>query len=970
MSGVAPVASAAVASPLGAPRSLPAWLRNKPPALAQAAQGPEPRLPSPPPAPAQRCDAACAVVSHRPALSVSSPRSPPPLGRAPPPPPGVPASSPPMAILQPPRCAGALSAVPASWAPPSSMPLAASLSSPSPSPPSSSASPAASSSRLQWSPASSYRCPSAGRALLASSSSPRQSALLAQYRLSPSGSPTPPPAFAGKALPAAARLQQQEQQQEGALGPGHHQQRSSAPAPRSAALEHAAARSTSSAIIVPPPPLHGDDGDDGDDIGPPATPPPPLVAAQQGEARGKEFPWNLTVANGLREWEAAWTGCLRDLLAMLELDAEQREHMADVVLDNINPMLASSKSFPSIVAQAEELRDKAAGADEKEKSDHALRERVYAALKELLATLGVHNIYVVFFFSKLDCPAVLAGAVPERAAAVAGRLSRYLVFERALRALVRLQARVRGVLARRLRERLRAVWVPGRNVPFLELLRGEREVCAQLAKATKEIYAELREAVGTPERAKGKAALADEDLALVYGDAHKLYALHYRVRCALEALMPAWPALGDVGRVFLALAPHFRLLVEYARSAEVQQEAIARLMRDCPQFTRATDVEELGALLAAPLRHWPLYQTCLERMCHATPAETPAGAALSAASSLVGEVMKFIRSSGAVARQRALMAGAVARLGGPGAVRALLGSNAERSLLLECDAELVVRKKASRRRLFVFSDRLVLGEPSKDGSRCKPRETFDLADFSSAALDAQGAAVELAGEQRALQLRGADAAETRRVLAAVAGVIEGRGSTNRLFGQRLGDVVARDGSRDGVPVFLRVSFDWLLRHVGTVGLFRVSPEAAALKRMQARLERAPEVAYDEGEDAILVAAAVKSFLREMPEPLLTSSLYPRFLALDASDAGTARRGEFVASVAELLAQMPAVHRATTRALLGFLVCVVEASGANRMTPSNLSIAESVDSIMEIPTANNVVAGVFAVARELLGLPSW
>lgn len=82
-----------------------------------------------------------------------------------------------------------------------------------------------------------------------------------------------------------------------------------------------------------------------------------------------------------------------------------------------------------------------------------------------------------------------------------------------------------------------------------------------------------------------------------------------------------------------------------------------------------------------------------------------------------------------------------------------------------------------------------------------------------------------------------------------------------------------------------------------------------------------------------VATLLKHFLRDLPDPLLTSANYTSFLTAARIDDDIVRRDSLHAIINDL----PDPNYATLRQLTLHLHKVAEHSAQNKMTPSNLAI---------------------------------
>jgi hypothetical protein len=64
----------------------------------------------------------------------------------------------------------------------------------------------------------------------------------------------------------------------------------------------------------------------------------------------------------------------------------------------------------------------------------------------------------------------------------------------------------------------------------------------------------------------------------------------------------------------------------------------------------------------------------------------------------------------------------------------------------------------------------------------------------------------------------------------------------------------------------------------TDGLFRMTVKADALSDLKARIDAGEDVDFSAFPDHHLLAGLLKTYLRELPEPLFTYDLYPQLIA--------------------------------------------------------------------------------------------
>ncbi|KAK0081913.1 hypothetical protein PV325_011383 [Microctonus aethiopoides] len=145
------------------------------------------------------------------------------------------------------------------------------------------------------------------------------------------------------------------------------------------------------------------------------------------------------------------------------------------------------------------------------------------------------------------------------------------------------------------------------------------------------------------------------------------------------------------------------------------------------------------------------------------------------------------------------------------------------------------------------------------------------------------------------------------------------------------------------------------------GLFRIAGGASKLRRIKLSLDACcltlPTAL--EYKDPHVVAGALKSYLRELPEPLLTYKLYPEWMAAAKITQSDVRlRGLW-----EVLHRLPPVNLENLRFLIKFLAILSKNSDINKMSPQNIAIViapnliwspqEDINTmVMNMSTANN------------------
>ncbi|XP_076121603.1 rho GTPase-activating protein 44 isoform X3 [Alosa pseudoharengus] len=117
------------------------------------------------------------------------------------------------------------------------------------------------------------------------------------------------------------------------------------------------------------------------------------------------------------------------------------------------------------------------------------------------------------------------------------------------------------------------------------------------------------------------------------------------------------------------------------------------------------------------------------------------------------------------------------------------------------------------------------------------------------------------------------------------------------------------------------------------GLFRVAPSASKLKKLKASLDCGVVDVPEYSADPHAIAGALKSYLRELPEPLMTSELYEDWIqASNIQDMD--KRLQALLSACE---KLPTDNLNNFRYLIKFLAKLTDYQDDNKMTPGNIAI---------------------------------
>ena len=118
--------------------------------------------------------------------------------------------------------------------------------------------------------------------------------------------------------------------------------------------------------------------------------------------------------------------------------------------------------------------------------------------------------------------------------------------------------------------------------------------------------------------------------------------------------------------------------------------------------------------------------------------------------------------------------------------------------------------------------------------------------------------------------------------------------------------------------------------MSTEGIFRKNGNIRRLKELVQELDNDPIRIKLENDNCIQIAALIKKFLRDMPDPLLTNSLYEIFLFIPKI-----QKSDRIMALHLLLCLLPKPNIDLLSVIVRFL-CEVSTFSANKMDLSNLA----------------------------------
>ncbi|XP_030063949.1 rho GTPase-activating protein 44 isoform X3 [Microcaecilia unicolor] len=181
------------------------------------------------------------------------------------------------------------------------------------------------------------------------------------------------------------------------------------------------------------------------------------------------------------------------------------------------------------------------------------------------------------------------------------------------------------------------------------------------------------------------------------------------------------------------------------------------------------------------------------------------------------------------------------------------------------------------------------------------------------------------------------------------------------FGKALEEHLAVSGREIAFPIEACVT---MLLECGMQeeGLFRVAPSASKLKKLKAALDCCVLDVQEYTADPHAIAGALKSYLRELPEPLMTFELYEEWIqASNIQDQD--KRLQALWNACE---KLPKVNYNNIRYLIKFLAKLTEYQDANKMTPGNIAIVLG-PNLLWPQAEGNITELMTTVSLQIVGI---
>ncbi|KAM8889681.1 SH3 domain-binding protein 1 isoform 1-T1 [Synchiropus picturatus] len=157
-------------------------------------------------------------------------------------------------------------------------------------------------------------------------------------------------------------------------------------------------------------------------------------------------------------------------------------------------------------------------------------------------------------------------------------------------------------------------------------------------------------------------------------------------------------------------------------------------------------------------------------------------------------------------------------------------------------------------------------------------------------------------------------------------------SSRKVYGETLLSHLSQSKREIAAPIQECISM-LLKTGMREEGLFRLAAAASVVKRLKSCLDQGTVDHSEFSMDPHAVAGALKCYLRELPEPLMTFELYNDWFEAAGEKELTEKLQQFRA----LLKKLPCENYNNLRYLVQFLSLLSEQQAINKMSPSNIAI---------------------------------
>lgn len=161
-------------------------------------------------------------------------------------------------------------------------------------------------------------------------------------------------------------------------------------------------------------------------------------------------------------------------------------------------------------------------------------------------------------------------------------------------------------------------------------------------------------------------------------------------------------------------------------------------------------------------------------------------------------------------------------------------------------------------------------------------------------------------------------------------------TNSKVFGTSLDILIQKNSSEMSVPYIIMRICQYIEKSgLSQEGLFRISGNARLIERLKLSFDQTGDAPLETEGDVASAAALLKLFLRELPDPLIPSSMHQAFL--NAAKTNGQSKEECIKQLKNLVQRLPLANLNVLKYLSCFLVSVSHHEEENRMNASALGI---------------------------------
>lgn len=156
-------------------------------------------------------------------------------------------------------------------------------------------------------------------------------------------------------------------------------------------------------------------------------------------------------------------------------------------------------------------------------------------------------------------------------------------------------------------------------------------------------------------------------------------------------------------------------------------------------------------------------------------------------------------------------------------------------------------------------------------------------------------------------------------------------ANKKVFGVELGRLVTEESKIPSVIERLLKQIE--IHGLYTEGIYRKSGVSSKIKDLKMKMEDSPEDVDFSKYQVHVLSSVFKSFLREMPEPLLTYDCYENFITA----ANLPNESDRISTLYDILKKLPPPNYDLMERLMFHLARIAQHENVNRMSPASLAI---------------------------------